>query len=143
MIDVANLVRDYGHRFRVISGDFGIDFPFQKLGGANGMIPGPNFIPEHVAIDRALSPGGAGLDTALTVHERILPLMQLIRDRGGDESLLLAKHAFYRRTGIEVGGERLPTAGPVDDRLLRFLDTLSDRMLAHRIEYTPARAARA
>lgn len=130
MLDVANLVRDQGDKFGIITGDYGIDFPFQRALGSHGMIPGPNFVPEHVAIDRALAPGGAGLEAALAIHQRILPLMQLIRERGGDESILLAKRAFMRRSGIEVGGERLPVAGPVDERLVAYVDLLSDRLVA-------------
>lgn len=127
-VDVANLIRDYGDRFRIITGEFGIDFPFLKLAGSHGMIPTPNFVPEHVAMDKALSAGKDGLDAALAIHERILPLMQLIRDRGGDETVLLAKYAFSRRSGIPVGGERLPAIGPLDPRLMQFVDILSSRI---------------
>lgn len=127
-IDVASLIRHHGNRFQVIAGEFGIDFPFLKLAGAHGMIPTPNFVPEHVAMDKALSNGKDGLDEALALHERILPLMRLIRDRGGDETVLLAKYAFSRRSGIAVGGERLPAVGPLDPELAQFVDMLSSRI---------------
>jgi 4-hydroxy-tetrahydrodipicolinate synthase len=128
MLDIADFAQRFGDRFGVITGNWGVDYPFQRLQGTHGLIPAPNFVREQVAIHAAFEPGGAGLDAALSVQERIMPLMQFLRERPIDEQLLLAKYAFANRTGLDLGGERLPAAGPLDRRLTDYVDHLLRRL---------------
>jgi 4-hydroxy-tetrahydrodipicolinate synthase len=58
MLDIADFAERYGDRFGVITGNWGVDYPFQRLRGAHGLIPAPNFVREQVAIHAALDPGG-------------------------------------------------------------------------------------
>jgi 4-hydroxy-tetrahydrodipicolinate synthase len=128
MLDIADFAERHGDSFGVITGNWGVDYPFQRLRGARGLIPAPNFVREQVAIHAAFEPGGAGIGSALSMQERIMPLMQFLRERPIDEQLLLAKFAFSRRNGLELGGERLPAAGPLDPRLTDYVDRLLLRL---------------
>jgi dihydrodipicolinate synthase/N-acetylneuraminate lyase len=128
MLDIADFATTHGHSFGVITGNWGIDYPFQRLQGAHGLIPAPCFVREQVAIHRAFEPDGGGIDAAMAIHERILPLMQFFRERPIDEQLLLAKYAFAQRTELEFGGERLPAVGPLDRRMVEYVNRLIRRL---------------
>jgi hypothetical protein len=57
-----------------------------------------------------------------------MPLTQVFRERPMDEQLLLAKFAFAHRVGLDLGGERLPAAGPLDPRLTDYVGLLLQRL---------------
>lgn len=125
---VADLITRMGHRLSVIAGNFGVDYPFLRQVGAQGMIPGPNFVGEFVKMHRAFEPGGGGMSAAMALHEAVMPLTQLIRDSHSDIGLLIGKRAFAHRSGIDPGGERMPMAGPLDARLAAHIDALAERL---------------
>lgn len=127
--DVARFGREFSERFRVITGNWGVEYPFFRQNGAHGLIPAPNFVAEQVAIHRATEAGGAGLSEALRVHSGILPLMQFIRERPPVEAqLILGKHAYGRRTGIDPGGNRLPGPQTIDPAVRAHLEFLCDEL---------------
>ena len=63
--DVAAFARQHGDRFRVLTGNWGVEYPFFVENGAHGLIPAPNFVPEQVAIHSALAEGSPGFSRAL------------------------------------------------------------------------------
>jgi dihydrodipicolinate synthase/N-acetylneuraminate lyase len=128
MLDIADFATRHGSNFGVITGNWGIDYPFQRLQGAHGLIPAPSFVREQVAIHNSFEPGGGGIEAALPIQERILPLMQFFRERSIDEQLLLAKYVFAQRTGLDLGGERLPASGPLDRRMVEYANRLTQRL---------------
>lgn len=129
--DVARFGREFGERFRVITGNWGVEYPFFRQNGAHGLIPAPNFVAEQVAIHRATEPGGAGMDEALRLQALILPLMQFIRERPPVEGqLILGKYAYEKRTGFKAGGNRLPGPQGIDSAVRAFLDVLCARLAA-------------
>lgn len=74
-----------GARFRILTGDRGVEYPFFRRHGAHGLIPAPNFVPEQVALHTATMAGD--WDRAEDIQAPILPLMQFIRapcPRGAD-----------------------------------------------------------
>ena len=127
--DVAAFATAHGDTFRVITGNWGVDYPFFRAHGVHGLIPAPNFVAEQVEIHDATERGDLGRADA--VHAKILPLMQFIRERGGVEAqLILGKYAYERRTGYPAGGNRLPGPPRIDPLLRAHIDRLTDTLAA-------------
>jgi dihydrodipicolinate synthase/N-acetylneuraminate lyase len=121
--DIARFARDHGDRFRVLTGNWGVEYPFFARNGAHGLIPAPNFVPEQVAQHAALTRGD--LEEAHRIHCRILPLMQFLRERPTvEEQLLLGKHALSRRIGLSPCAGRAPGPRGADAVLLDEVDRL-------------------
>lgn len=125
--DVAAFAETEGHRFRVINGNWGVEYPFFRRHGSHGLIPAPNFVPEQVAIHASTDAGD--WDTAEDIHARILPLMQFLRERSAPEGqILLGKQAYGWRTGFDPGGNRAPGPQAPDARILAHARRLFDRL---------------
>ena len=125
--DVAAFARDHGDRFRVITGNWGVEYPFFLKNGAHGVIPAPNFVPEQVALHRAAEAGDA--DAVYRIHREILPLMQFLRERPPPEGqLILGKYAYQLRTGYDAGANRLPGPVEIDAALRSHLEDLCHRL---------------
>ena len=124
--EVAAFAREHSDVFRVLTGNWGVEYPFFRENGAHGLIPAPNFVPEQAAIHEALSPGGAGFEAALTIQGRILPLMQFIRERPTVErQLVLGKRALARRLGLAPCAGRVPGPKTEDPAIERHADRLA------------------
>lgn len=127
--DVARFAREHGDRFRVITGNWGVEYLFHRANGAHGLIPAPNFVAEQVAIHRDTEPGIRNMTVPLAQHARILPLMQFIRERPPVEAqLILGKYAYQWRTGYKAGGNRLPGPQTIDPGVRAHLDILCDAL---------------
>lgn len=125
--DVARFAREQGRDFRVITGNWGVEYPFFLENGAHGLIPAPNFVPEQVTIHAAAENGDR--DTIYRLHRDILPLMQFIRERPPPEGqIILGKYAYQRRTGYAAGGNRLPGPQEIDPAIRRHLDWLCGKL---------------
>lgn len=124
--EIAAFARDQGDRFRVLTGNWGVEYPFFAVNGAHGLIPAPNFVPEQVAIHAELQPGGAGLDAALHRHARILPLMQVFRERPTvEDQVLLGKQHLAARIGLDPCVGRRPGPRVVDSALSEYAELLA------------------
>ena len=129
--EVASFARESGAGFRVITGNWGVEYPFFRENGVHGLIPAPNFVPEQVAMHEASATGDR--DAVHAIHRDILPLMQFLRERPGPEvQLLFGKHAYGRRTGFHPGGNRRPGPATIDPAMRRHLDWLCDRLWGSR-----------
>ncbi|MEO1105755.1 MAG: dihydrodipicolinate synthase family protein, partial [Pseudomonadota bacterium] len=125
--DVAAFCEEYGARFRVINGNWGVEYPFFRRHGSHGLIPAPNFVKEQVAIHCATEAGD--FDHAEDIHARILPLMQFLRERPAPEAqIVLGRHAYAWRTGIDPGTNRAPGPTAPDTRMLAHAKRLWDRL---------------
>jgi dihydrodipicolinate synthase/N-acetylneuraminate lyase len=123
--DIARFARDHGDRFRVLTGNWGVEYPFFARHGAHGQIPAPNFVPEQVAQHAALARGD--LEEAHRIQCRILPLMQFLRERPTvEEQLLLGKYALSRRVELSPCAGRAPGPRAADTILLGEVDRLLD-----------------
>jgi len=119
-LDVADFSRDHRDKFRIITGDWGLEFPFLLRQGAHGLIPAPNFVGEQVALFNAAESGN--WTDADDIHRTILPLLNFLRGRPDLESqMLLGKHAYCMRNNYEIGSNRAPGPNSVDSRLLAHL----------------------
>lgn len=127
--EVGAFCRDQGDRFRILTGDWGVEYPFFARQGAHGLIPAPNFVPEHVAQHRAVESGD--WDTVDAIQERILPLMQFLRERPAPEGqILLGKLAYGWRTGFDTGPNRAPGPRMVDPAIAAHARHLWARLTA-------------
>ena len=126
--EVAAFARDHGGQFRVLTGNWGVEYPFFRANGAHGLIPAPNFVPEQTALHEATGPGGDPA-RADRIHASILPLMQFLRERPAPEmQLLYGKYVYQRRTGFSMGGNRRPGPSLLDPALVRHADRLCERL---------------
>lgn len=114
---VAAFAADHGTNFRVVIGNWGVEYPFFRRHGAAGLIPAPNFVPEQVAQEMAAARGDwASVDD---LQAKILPLMQFIRERAAPEGQIqLGKAAYGWRTGFDPGHNRAPGPAAIDTRIL-------------------------
>ncbi|WP_421907508.1 dihydrodipicolinate synthase family protein [Mameliella sp.] len=127
--EVGAFCRDHGHRFRILTGDWGVEYPFFARQGAHGLIPAPNFVPEQVAQHRAAQAGD--WETVDAIQERILPLMQFFRERPAPEGqILLGKLAYGWRTGFDAGPNRAPGPQAVDAAIAAHARHLWERLAA-------------
>nr|MEC9421060.1 dihydrodipicolinate synthase family protein [Pseudomonadota bacterium] len=127
--DVAAFTADHRDRFRILTGNWGVEYPFFLRAGVHGLIPAPNFVSEQVAIHRAAAAGD--WETVDAIHAQILPLMQFIRERPAPEGqILLGKQAYGWRTGYEPGHNRKPGPRTCDPRILEHAQRLQDRLLS-------------
>lgn len=127
--EVGAFCRDHGHRFRVLTGDWGVEYPFFARQGAHGLIPAPNFVPEQVAQYRAAQAGD--WDRVDAIQERLLPLMQFFRERPAPEGqILLGKLAYGWRTGVDTGPNRAPGPQAVDPAIAAHARHLWERLAA-------------
>lgn len=125
--DVAAFAADFGHRFRVLTGNWGVEYPFFSRNGAHGLIPAPNFVPEQVELHRAAQSGD--WETVDSIHASILPLLQFFRERPAPEGqILLGKQAYGWRTGFDPGGNRAPGPSSCDPRIVQHARHLYDRL---------------
>lgn len=125
--EVAAFSREYGHRFRILTGDWGIEYPFFLENGAHGLIPAPNFVPEQVAIHEAMASASPDLVRAVATHARIVPLMQFVRERATvEQQVLLGKRALSRRIGLTSCGGRVPGPRALDPAIEAHADGLAD-----------------
>ncbi len=123
--DIARFARDHGDRFRVLTGNWGVEYPFFARHGAHGQIPAPNFVPEQVAQHAALARGD--LEEAHRIQCRILPLMQFLRERPTvEEQLVLGKHALSQRIGLAPCAGRVPGPRAADALMKSEVDRLLD-----------------
>lgn len=128
-VDVAAFAREEGERFSVMTGNWGVEYPYFRANGAHGLIPAPNFVGEQVALHRASDPAAPDLDETDRIHAAILPLMQFLREREPPEGqILLGRYAYQRRTGYAAGGNRLPGPLAIDPALTRHVDRLCERL---------------
>lgn len=127
--EVGAFCRDHGARFRVLTGDWGVEYPFFARQGAHGLIPAPNFIPEQAAQHRAAEAGD--WDRVDEIQERLLPLMQVIRQRPAPEGQIsLGKLAYGWRTGFDAGPNRQPGPQAVDPAIAAHARHLWERLAA-------------
>jgi len=127
--NVASFSRDHGDRFRILTGNWGVEYPFFAENGAHGLIPAPNFVPEQVALHAALEKGEDGFAEAMAIHGRILPLMQFLRCRENAESqFLLGKRALARRLGMKSCQGRLPGPVRADSAIEAHVDRLAEML---------------
>jgi len=125
-IDIARFGRDHGARFRILTGNWGAEYPYFREDGAHGLIPAPNFVPEQAAIHHATDPRTPNFARAIKLYARIFPLMQFIRERPGvEEQLLLGKHMLAQRLNLASCLGRLPGPQIVDASLLSHAERLA------------------
>ncbi|WP_226781528.1 dihydrodipicolinate synthase family protein [Oceaniglobus trochenteri] len=123
--DIAAFSREHGGRFRILTGNWGVEYPFFVENGAHGLIPAPNFVPEQVALHTALTGGEGALARALELHGQILPLMQFLRERPTvEEQLLLGKIALSERIGLARCAGRSPGPGTADPAIIAHVERL-------------------
>lgn len=128
--EVARFCTEQGQRFRILTGDWGVEYPFYARHGAHGLIPAPNFVAEQVAQHKAAVAGD--WDRVDEIQAQILPLMQFLRERVAPEGqILLGKAAYGWRTGCDAGGNRRPGPAAADPAILTHARRLSDRLLAN------------
>lgn len=129
--DVAAFAAEFGERFRVITGNWGVEYPLFRQAGAHGLIPAPNFVAEQAAIHRASDPGNPDTATVDRIHESILPLLQMLRERAAlEDQIQLGKYIYHRRTGYPLGGNRLPGPQRLNPFFARHIDRLCERLQA-------------
>lgn len=127
--DVAAFCREHRQRFRILTGDWGVEYPFFARHGAHGLIPAPNFVAEQVALQAAAETGD--WDRVDEIHEALLPLMQFLRERAAPEGqILLGKAAYGWRTGFDPGGNRRPGPQVMDAEIRAHAQHLHARLLA-------------
>jgi 4-hydroxy-tetrahydrodipicolinate synthase len=127
--DVAIFARHCGDVFRVICGDWGVEYPLLRTVGAHGLIPAPNFVAEQVAIHQLTSEKLRDLRQADELHRSILPLMQFIRERSAPEGQIqLGKYVYQRKTGFTGEGYRSPSPSALCDLFKRHADRLCDQL---------------
>ena len=125
--DIAAFAKEFGHRFRVLTGNWGVEYPFFLRNGAHGLIPAPNFVPEQVALHQAALNGD--WETVDGIHADILPLMQFFRERPAPEGqILLGKQAYGWRTGFDPGGNRAPGPSSCNPRIVEHARRLFERL---------------
>ncbi|MHA3979215.1 dihydrodipicolinate synthase family protein [Halovulum sp. GXIMD14794] len=130
--DVADFCETHGARFRILTGDWGVEYPFLARAGAHGLIPAPNFVSEQVAQCQAAAAGD--WDRVDEIQRALLPLMQFVRERPAPEGqLLLGKQAYGWRTGFDPGSNRRPGPASPDPRIATHARHLLDKLLAERI----------
>ncbi|UWR13425.1 hypothetical protein [Sulfitobacter mediterraneus] len=124
---VAAFATNHGKAFRVIIGNWGVEYPFFRSHGAHALIPAPNFVAEQVAQDEAATRGD--WDQMDDIQQRILPLMQFIRERSAPEGQVqLGKAAYGWRTGYDTGHNRAPGPATIDTSVLAHARGLWDRL---------------
>lgn len=123
LTDVARFAREHGERFRVMTGNWGAEYPYFASNGAHGFIPAPTFVHEHVKLERLLRGNPDEVREAMRLHGRLLTLIQLIREVGGVEQQLLAGKRIYQwQTGYDPGGVRVPGPARLDPTFEQFLE---------------------
>ena len=123
LTDVARFAREHGERFRVMTGNWGAEYPYFAANGAHGFIPAPTFVHEHVKLEQLLKGNPDEVREAMRLHGRLLTLIQLIREIGGVEQQLLAGKRIYQwQTGYDPGGVRVPGPARLDPTFEQFLE---------------------
>ncbi|MCT8158683.1 dihydrodipicolinate synthase family protein [Pseudoruegeria sp. SHC-113] len=126
---VADFAADHGARFRVLTGDWGVEYPFFLRAGVHGLIPAPNFVAQQVALHRAAQAGDWAQVEA--IHAAILPLMQFFRERAAPEGqILLARQIYAEACGMDPGHNRRPGPQALDARILAHARHLQKRLEA-------------
>ncbi|UWR13437.1 dihydrodipicolinate synthase family protein [Sulfitobacter mediterraneus] len=125
--DVAAFCQSHANRFRILVGDWGVEYPFFARQGAHGLIPASNFVSQQVAQYQAAQ--GGNWSMVDDIQQKILPLMQFFRERVAPEGqVLLGKMAYGWATGLEPGGNRRPGPNRLDPAILHYAQHLWQRL---------------
>lgn len=102
-------------RIRLFGGGGGITWPDELRAGAAGVIPGCGFNEYFVRVWRAWQEGRQ--DEAISLLQRVQPLVDAVSNRGHEFSLHARKHLLKRAGIIEHATVRLPTIQVDSDEL--------------------------
>jgi 4-hydroxy-tetrahydrodipicolinate synthase len=129
LIEVARFAREYGERFRVMTGNWGAEYPYFAANGAHGFIPAPIFVHELVKLANLLNGSPEEVRDAMRLYSRLLTFIQLIREVGGVEHQLLAGKRIYEwQTDYDTGGTRVPGPSKLDPSFELFMEKELERM---------------
>ncbi|MCK7615708.1 dihydrodipicolinate synthase family protein [Roseibium sediminicola] len=131
--DVAAFARNCRDRFRILTGNWGVEYPFFLRSGVHGVIPAPNFVKEQVALHKAAI--REDWEKVDQIHAQILPLMQFIRERPApEEQIILGKQAYSWRTSYTVGTNRKPGPASINSHILAHAHNLLGAMMRQSVE---------